>query len=238
MEKMEFDIKWLVPAVLPAAIGLAWLLELMNLGNSIAWGVIAAIGLLLHFVSLMYLWELRAKCILAGMVCTAALMFCLNNGWVLTCGFLALIAGVWIVRALIAHRREQAQQRRRDERDARLQSIKDQLAAEADADEDIKQQVAATKGNWLRKEMAAKHLKRLYIEQGMTAYRQQHADEDWLTVPTVDIDETDWFNEVLMTVYSFFASLIYASVGAIIVLCFCAVGIYIAETWNVLFFVS
>lgn len=223
MDKLEFDGGWLVPAFLPVAMILTmWLGEENNNGDT-TFFVTLGIGLILHYLGLHYLWDLKTLPILIGMACTAALIWLSKavSSVGVFCGIvLAVVAVGWILYHAISLYNEIALQRK-----------KEQLSAEADADEGIKQQVAATKGNWLRKEMVGKHLKRLYIEQRMAECGLQP------NATTACSLAADWISDIVTTISSFFLCLIYLTVGCIIGLSFWGTAVYIAATKDILFFV-
>lgn len=73
---------------------------------------------------------------------------------------------------------------KRNKKDKQCQKEKSEAGRLADEDEQIQQQLAAVKGNWLKKEMIARKLKRQYVEQKLgeqtSAYHQAMSKWDFV----------------------------------------------------------
>ena len=128
--------------------------------------IVWSIGLAVHGFALHYIGDLKWSSVLVGIggvVLTFLLVAPHDDVIGIFIAMVVLMVIGWIISSFASHRQKKDYIRR----EKAMEEVKASLMAEADADEDIQRQVAETKGNWLKKEMKAKHLKRLYVEQRM-----------------------------------------------------------------------
>ena len=209
----EDKTMYLIPAFAPIIIALGiWLFD-----SQTAMIIVWSIGLAVHILALHYIGGLKIFPILIGIggVVLAAFVFDFNF-WGICITMVALSVIGWVMSSFVSYRQEKA-----------MEEQKASLMAEADADEDIQRQVAETKGNWLKKDMKAKHLKRLYVEQRM-------GERLKVSYPH-DTTFSQLGTELLWTELSLVASAVYTTAVVIIGFCYWATYEYIEETLDLLF---
>ena len=204
----EDKTMFLIPAFAPIIIALGmWLFD-----SQTAMIIVWSIGLAVHILALHYIGGLKILPALIGIggVVLAAFVFD-SKFWGICITMVALPVIGWVISSFVSYRQENA-----------MEEQKASLRAEADADEDIQRQVAETKGNWLKKEMKAKHLKRLYVEQRI-------GERLKVSYPH-DTTFSQLGTELLCTELSLVASAGYACAVVFIGFCFWGVYEYIKET--------
>ena len=216
----EDKTMFLIPAFAPIIIALGiWLFD-----SQTAMIIVCSIGLAVHILALHYIGGLKILPILIGIggVVLAEFVFDFNF-WGICITMVALSVIGWVMSSFVSYRQE-------NDYNCRKKAMEEQkalLMAEADADEDIQRQVAETKGNWLKKDMKAKHLKRLYVEQRM-------GERLKVSYPH-DTTFSQLGTELLWTELSLVASAVYTTAVVIIGFCYWATYEYIEETLDLLF---